>query len=134
MARFVVFKTGSSNLVPGDVNGRSDVFVHDTQTRETARVSINYLHVGGNGFSAGPRITDDGRYITFSSGASNLVITDNNGSIGDIFVAENPLFGDRDLPSIPSLGSWGLIVLSGLMSILALVSLRRRSRRPLASP
>ena len=39
--RFVAFESGADNLVPGDTNGESDVFVHDRQTGQTTRVSVN---------------------------------------------------------------------------------------------
>jgi Tol biopolymer transport system component len=38
--RYVAFESGASNLVPGDTNGVVDIFVHDRQTKKTARVSV----------------------------------------------------------------------------------------------
>lgn len=37
--RLIVFSSGSSNLVPGDLNDRFDVFVHDRVAGTTSRVS-----------------------------------------------------------------------------------------------
>src|SRR5689334_4892864 len=39
--RFVAFCSGASNLVAGDANGVADVFVHDLQTGQTTRVSLD---------------------------------------------------------------------------------------------
>ncbi|MPV87017.1 hypothetical protein GCU85_09800, partial [Cardiobacteriales bacterium ML27] len=39
--RYVAFSSNSTNLVAGDTNGRDDVFVHDTQTGVTTRVSVD---------------------------------------------------------------------------------------------
>jgi hypothetical protein len=38
--RYVVFESDASNLVAGDTNGVSDIFVHDRQTGQTTRVSV----------------------------------------------------------------------------------------------
>jgi archaellum component FlaF (FlaF/FlaG flagellin family) len=84
--RYVAFYSEASNLVPGDTNGRADVFVHDRLTGQTTRVSVASDGTEGNGASEFPRISADGRYVAFISDASNLVPGDTNGT-GDIFVA-----------------------------------------------
>jgi len=71
--RYVAFESYASNLVPGDTNGYSDVFVHDCQTGQTTRVSVSSTGVQGNGSSFEPSISADGRYVAFSSGSTNLV-------------------------------------------------------------
>jgi Tol biopolymer transport system component len=71
--RFVAFQSMASNLVPGDTNDWTDVFVHDLQTGETTRVSISFFGVQGNDASSNPFISPDGRYVAFDSIASNLV-------------------------------------------------------------
>ncbi|HXQ35468.1 MAG TPA: hypothetical protein VN843_15730, partial [Anaerolineales bacterium] len=83
--RYVTFNSTASNLVPDDTNGMQDVFVHDIQTGITTRASVNSSGVQGNNSSYNPSISDDGRYITFISAASNLVSGDTNGR-DDIFV------------------------------------------------
>jgi RHS repeat-associated protein len=87
--RFVAFESWASNLVSGDTNEMRDIFVHNRQTGETARVSIASDGTEGNGGSYTPSISDDGRFVAFFSRATNLVVNDTNGS-GDIFVASNP--------------------------------------------
>jgi Tol biopolymer transport system component len=65
----------------------SDVFMYDRQTGATTKVSVDSSGVQGNGWSDGPAISDDGRYIVFHSDASNLVAGDTNAA-GDIFVRD----------------------------------------------
>ena len=83
--RFVVFNSGATNLVSGDTNGVLDTFVHDRQTAETTRVSVSSSGEQGNDSSGAPSMSDDGRYVSFQSIASNLVSGDTNGYT-DVFV------------------------------------------------
>jgi hypothetical protein len=83
--RFVTFHSDANNLVQGDTNGALDIFVYDRQARRMERVSVNDAGEEGNGFSAAPSLTADGRFVTFNSFANNLVADDNNDT-GDIFV------------------------------------------------
>ena len=83
--RYVTFSAFSTNLVTDDSNGVTDVFVHDRETGDTTRVSINTEGIEGNNVSAMPSISADGRYVTFYSYATNLVPDDTNG-YKDIFV------------------------------------------------
>ena len=83
--RFVAFTAEASNLVQGDTNGVQDVFVHDRRTDTTTRISVNSRGRQGNDDSAYPSISATGRYVVFSSGATNLVPTDANG-FDDLFV------------------------------------------------
>lgn len=91
--RFVAFSSSGSDLVADDTNGVSDVFVRDMLVGETVRVSISNEGLQGNGGSGGASISGDGRFVAFSSGASNLTPSDTNGA-SDIFVV------DRDLSVI----------------------------------
>jgi len=86
--RYVAFVSNASNLVNGDTNVKTDVFVRDTQTNSTTRVSLNSSGVQGNSDSEYPTISADGHYVAFMSEASNLVSGDTNGS-SDVFVHEN---------------------------------------------
>ena len=77
--RFVVFYSYSSNLVNGDDNGEGDIFVHDRQNNQTNLVSIASDGTQGNNESyCYPSISDNGRYVAFSSESSNLVEGDTN--------------------------------------------------------
>jgi hypothetical protein len=81
----VVFVSLASNLVPGDTNGWHDVFVHDRWTGATERVSVDSSGVEGNAISWNGTISDDHRFVAFTSFASNLVAGDTNG-VQDAFV------------------------------------------------
>ena len=83
--RFVAFRSSASNLVPGDGNGKDDIFVHDRQTGATERVSIDSAGNEGNGDSYDSSMSANGRFVAFRSDASNLVSGDSN-SAADIFV------------------------------------------------
>jgi Tol biopolymer transport system component len=78
--RFVVFSTKAA-LVPQDTNscfgsGCLDVYVHDLQTHETTLVSVASDGTAGNDDSREAQISDDGRYVVFSSAATNLAPND----------------------------------------------------------
>lgn len=77
--RFVAFQSVASNLVPGDTNGHSDIFVHNRQTGETECVSVDALGAHGNEDSKAPAISGDGRYVAFHSAATNFVSESTNG-------------------------------------------------------
>jgi Tol biopolymer transport system component len=83
--RYVAFESDATNLVPGDTNGCKDVFVKDLQTGAITRVSVDSIGVQGNATSEDASISDQGRYVSFGSLASNLVAGDTNNK-EDIFV------------------------------------------------
>ncbi|MFG0318713.1 MAG: TolB family protein [Planctomycetota bacterium JB042] len=83
--RYVAFESDAKNLVAGDTNGVRDVFVRDRETATTTRVSVATGGGQANGGSFEPAISGDGRYVTFSSFADNLVPGDTN-AVGDVFV------------------------------------------------
>ena len=98
--RYVVFISDSDDVVEGDTNGVRDVFVQDRQTGITERVSVASGYPGeqANGPSCEQSpfdsdvpesawISGNGRYVVFSSSASNLVSGDTNG-LRDIFVRD----------------------------------------------
>lgn len=65
----------NANIIPGDTNGKDDIFVRDLETGVTELLSVASDGTQGDGFSYGPApISADGRYVTFYSGAENLVL------------------------------------------------------------
>jgi Tol biopolymer transport system component len=86
--RYVAFSSDADNLVPADTNEVADIFLYDRETHTLQRVSVNFSGEEGNGFSASPAISADGRHVAFQSNASNLIPTDTNG-IFDIFVYDH---------------------------------------------
>ncbi|HUE30371.1 MAG TPA: hypothetical protein VMR79_05815, partial [Verrucomicrobiae bacterium] len=85
--RFVAFQSDASNLVAGDTNGVTDVFVRDRLTGMTERVSVASDETQGDGASTYPALSADGRFVAFQSDASNLVAGDTNGAT-DVFVRD----------------------------------------------
>ena len=85
--RYVLFESSASDLVLGDTNGVSDVFVRDVVTGLTVSVSVSTNGDPGNGASRSAVMTPDGRYVAFVSAAKNLVAGDTNG-IPDVFLRD----------------------------------------------
>lgn len=85
--RYVVFSSTATNLVAGDTNGVEDVFLRDTLLGITTRISIDDNGIQGNTLSNSASISDDGRYVSFASTATNLVSGDTNAA-SDIFVRD----------------------------------------------
>lgn len=100
--RYVAFGSRAANLVPGDTNDSEDVFVHDRIEGRTARVSVASDGTEGNWSSYEPSISADGRFVAFSSLASNLVPDDTNG-FEDVFV-HDMLTGATSRVSVSSSG------------------------------
>src|SRR5262249_18819116 len=67
--RYVAFDSFSPNLVPGDTNGLTDVFLRDRSAHTTVRVSLTADGKEAYGSSYGASISPDGRYLTFTSDA-----------------------------------------------------------------
>jgi Tol biopolymer transport system component len=83
--RYIAFQSWANTLSGQDHNGREDVYVHDLLTGETKLISVSSDGVPGNDGSMNAAISADGRYVGFTSSASNLVPNDTNGA-GDYFV------------------------------------------------
>jgi hypothetical protein len=90
--RYVFFVSADPDMVAGDRNATADLFVRDTClgaesacTPSTTRVSLAANGTDANGPSGEPAFT--GRYVAFSSAASNLVAGDSNG-VADIFLCD----------------------------------------------
>ena len=92
--RYIAFQSTATNLVPGDTNGVSDVFVHDRLTGTTERVSVDSSGAQADGASTlgsiqtfTYAISGDGRHVVFRSSATNLVAGDTNGAF-DVFLRD----------------------------------------------
>src|SRR5438093_563130 len=82
--RYVAFVSAASDLVANDTNAALDVFVRDLQAGTIALASVRADGTtGGNGDSDSPALTPDGRWLAFSSKATNLVVgvTNNQGEV-----------------------------------------------------
>jgi Tol biopolymer transport system component len=94
--RYVAFSSYAANLAPGDTNDDRDVFVRDRVLHTTERVSLarDGAQVSGGGVGQALMkdldISDDGRYVVFTSMASSVVPGDTNNA-GDVFVRDRSL-------------------------------------------
>ena len=83
--RLVAFRSSSSAHVSGDTNNAPDVFVYDRQTGAISRVSVASNGAQANAQSQDPSTDSAGRYVAFSSDATNLAAGDANGRT-DVFL------------------------------------------------
>ena len=77
--RYVAFASNATNLVAGDTNAKADVFVRDTVTKVTTRVSLTAGGGQGDGDSIRPSISTDGTRVVYESLATNLAPGVTNG-------------------------------------------------------
>jgi PKD repeat protein len=109
--RFVAFLSKYDNLVPGDTNGYTDVFVHDRETGTTERVSVSDAGAQSETGAAAradhdqPAISADGRFVAFASGSTDLV----PGTLGfdDRVYVRDRLLQRTELVSVRSDGTFG---------------------------
>jgi Tol biopolymer transport system component len=101
--RWVVFYSSSSNLVDDDTNDANDVFIHDIAKGTTTRIMGIDGEVDGDCYY--PSITPNGRWIIFSSNATNLVEDDDNNQ-RDVFLHDRKT-GRTTLVSIAHDGAQG---------------------------
>jgi len=101
--RFVAFASYASNLVSGDTNNDIDIFVRDRQIGSTQLVSLSSAGAQALGASNAPMISGDGRYVIFTSTASNLVGGDTN-ALADVFLHDLQT-GQTELASVGLAGA-----------------------------
>lgn len=131
--RHVVFVSEASNLLAGDDNSTSDVFLYDRETGALSWVSRGADGQAAGGESTSPVISGDGRFVAFQSDAANLVCTrrpgcaslasdfDDINLVWDVFVldrelgrivrvSEDELGGWMEVSAAPALGSSGQLL------------------------
>lgn len=108
--RYVAFTSQAPNLMPGDTNGGSDVFLHDRVAGTTVCVSVDGQGRVVSGSSWQPSVDADARYVAFSSRAPDLVPSDTNGSF-DVFLHDMTTGATRRI----SLGVGGVEAVGGSM-------------------
>ena len=102
---FVAFESHATDLVAGDTNGRDDVFVRNISANTTERASVDSDEAqatgGTGGIGSNADISADGRFVAFTSDATNLVPDDVNGLNQDVFVRDR-LNGTTELADVDS--------------------------------
>lgn len=82
----VAFASAAGNLVPGDRNEASDIFVQDLRTDEIRRVTTSARGGDTNGACTSPDLSANGNRLVFECDASNVVRGDTNRA-PDVFLA-----------------------------------------------
>ncbi|HVZ93596.1 MAG TPA: hypothetical protein VG797_03715 [Phycisphaerales bacterium] len=85
--RYVAFVSFAANLVAGDTNNASDIFVRDRVAGQTTRVSVSASGVQGNSDCSRPVMSGDGHWVAFDTTSSTLVPNDTNAR-ADVFVRD----------------------------------------------
>jgi Tol biopolymer transport system component len=101
----VAFASTASNLVAGDTNGVSDVFVVDLAAGTIERVSVDSAGAEADGGSFAPSLSADGKVVAFWSDATDLVANDTRG-VADVFVHDRTT-GATERASVNSKGIEG---------------------------
>jgi len=85
--RFVAFASASKQFVPDDTNTKNDVFVRDTESGSIVRANVSnsgsQMELSVRDFA----MSDDGKFVVFSTEEDDLVSNDNNGKI-DVFLRD----------------------------------------------
>lgn len=78
--RYVAYQSAATNIVSGDTNGKTDVFVYDVRFNKTILCSQANSALG-NGDSTKPDLNGDGQYVSFQSNATNFGATNGKTNI-----------------------------------------------------
>jgi Tol biopolymer transport system component len=81
----VAFDSSAGNLIPGDTNDTSDVFVREWLAGTIVRASVDSTGAQSNGYSARPSLSGDGRLVAFQSSGA-LVPDDEDGGFNDVYL------------------------------------------------
>lgn len=84
---YAVFLSDATNFVPGDTNGLADIFGRDQKSGLIRRVNTSSSGEQANGICTDAAISANGRYVAFSSLASNLMPGDTN-NVRDVFLKD----------------------------------------------
>ena len=101
--RYVLFNSSASNLVAGDTNGNADVFVRNVVSGRTHRVDLGPNRRQANASAVGTAISANGRYVVFTSTASNLTRRPDTNHVSDVFLRDRKTGRTRRV-SIPNGG------------------------------
>ena len=103
--RFIVFSSLASALPGGHPSVHLDLYLHDRMTGQTERVSVSSAGTSANSDTVFASLSADGRYVAFSSTATNLAPGDTDDD-NDVYVRDRQL-GTTTLVSVSSAGVKG---------------------------
>ncbi|MFD7594371.1 TolB family protein [Kitasatospora sp. NPDC059812] len=86
--RYALFSSDATNLVPGDTNGATDVFVRDLHTGRTQRVSVGADGAQLDAPTTQASISGDGRFVTFNTKATNVLPGHKANSGGEVYLRD----------------------------------------------
>jgi Tol biopolymer transport system component len=90
--RYVAFGSSAPNLTADDPDGQGDIFVRDLRANATSLISrasgLSGEKSNGSSFGAIPAISGDGRYVAFTSNASNLTPDPPSAEVGGVYVRD----------------------------------------------
>ncbi len=94
--RFALFYSSAPNLTePATTGGWVNVFLSDRRAGTNILISVDVAGTGGaSAHCSAASVSEDGRFVVFQSGASNLVADDADGAV-DIFVRDTALNSTR---------------------------------------
>jgi Tol biopolymer transport system component len=104
--QYVVFESDATDLVAGDANGLRDIFVRDRATGVTELASVSTSGVQGDQASWIPAISGDGRFVSFESASSSLVLGVGWGAGNQVYLRDR-LLGVTTIASVSSSGQRG---------------------------
>ena len=91
--KYLVYESSASNLTSNDTNGKYDIFVYDTNSGETKRILDNQANEFDDHLRD-PKITADGKYITFTSRSSGIAPDGESSGNNEIYMVESPFFSE----------------------------------------
>ena len=103
--RYVAFESTATNLILGDTNGFSDIFVVDVITGAIDMLSLDASGTRANNSNFRPSISSTGRYVSFESSATNLVSSGTSVGVSHIYVRDRDVSGSGTFDTIGNIST-----------------------------
>lgn len=105
--RFIAYSSAAADLVGGDANGRTDIFVENIATGAKERVSLTSTDGESNDSSSSGTLNHDGCVVAFASAATNLVAGATQA--GNKAFVRDRCAGDTEAVSVSNAGAVGTV-------------------------
>ena len=103
--RYLAFESTATNLILGDTNGFSDIFVVDVITGAIDMLSLDASGTRANNSNFRPSISSTGRYVSFESSATNLVSSGTSVGVSHIYVRDRDVSGSGTFDTIGNIST-----------------------------